>query len=78
MARFRLIPREEKFYTDFLALADQIVSAADVLNGMLATETPDWEAALKIHDIEHECDVLDVDDAIGCEARARAWECKLA
>jgi predicted phosphate transport protein (TIGR00153 family) len=56
VARFRLIPREEKFYTDFLALADQIVSAADVLNGMLATETPDWEAALQIHDIEHECD----------------------
>lgn len=53
---FRLIPREEKFYTDFLALSDQIVAAAAVLDGMLATETPDWEAALQIHDIEQQCD----------------------
>lgn len=58
MARFRLIPREEKFYTDFLALSDRIVAAAVVLDGMLATETPDWEAAFQIHDIEQECDVI--------------------
>ena len=56
MARFRLIPREEKFYTDFLALADQIVSAAGLLDGMLATDPPDWEAARQIQQIEHECD----------------------
>lgn len=56
MARFRLIPREEKFYTDFLALADHIVSAAGLLAEMLATETPDWEAARQIQQIEHECD----------------------
>lgn len=56
MARFRLIPREEKFYTDFLTLADQIVAAAVVLEGMLATDPPDWEAAGKIREIEHECD----------------------
>ena len=56
MARFRLIPREEKFYTDFLALADQIVKAAGVLDVMLATDPPDWEAAGQIQDIEHECD----------------------
>jgi hypothetical protein len=53
---FRLIPREEKFYTDFLALADQIVAAAVALDGMLATEIPDWEVALRIHDIENACD----------------------
>ena len=58
MARFRLIPREEKFYTDFLVLSDRIVAAAVVLDGMLATETPDWEAAFQIHDIEQECDVI--------------------
>ena len=56
MARFRLIPREEKFYTDFLALSDQIVAAAGLLDAMLATETPDWDAARRIHDIENECD----------------------
>ena len=56
MARFRLIPREEKFYTDFLALSDQIVSAAGLLDGMLATDPPDWEAARQIQQIEHECD----------------------
>lgn len=56
MARFRLIPREEKFYTDFLTLADHIVSAAGLLAEMLATETPDWEAARQIQQIEHECD----------------------
>lgn len=56
MARFRLIPREEKFYTDFLTLADHIVSAAGLLAEMLATETPDWEVARQIQQIEHECD----------------------
>ena len=56
MARFRLIPREEKFYTDFLALSDQIVAAAGLLDAMLATETPDWDTARRIHDIENECD----------------------
>jgi predicted phosphate transport protein (TIGR00153 family) len=56
VARFRLIPREEKFYTDFLTLADHIVSAAGLLAEMLATETPDWEVARQIQQIEHECD----------------------
>ena len=56
MARFRLIPREEKFYTEILTMADQIVAAAVVLEGMLATDPPDWEAAGQIKEIEHECD----------------------
>jgi predicted phosphate transport protein (TIGR00153 family) len=56
VARFRLIPREEKFYTDFLTLADHIVSAAGLLAEMLATETPDCEVARQIQQIEHECD----------------------
>jgi hypothetical protein len=54
--RFRLIPREEKFYTDFLTLSDHIVSAAGLLDGMLSKETPDWEAARQIQQLEHECD----------------------
>lgn len=56
MARFRLIPREEKFYTDFLALADQIVAAAALLDGMLAIDPPDIAVAAQIQTIEHECD----------------------
>ena len=58
MAAFRLIPREEKFFADFLALADQIVKAAAALESMMATDPPDWEAAHAIKAIEHECDTI--------------------
>ncbi|HEX7086724.1 MAG TPA: DUF47 family protein [Vicinamibacterales bacterium] len=56
MAAFRLIPREEKFYDDFLALADQIVKGATLLEEMLASDPPRWDAASAIKDVEHECD----------------------
>ncbi len=56
MAAFRLIPREEKFFTDFVALADEIVKASTLLEAMVATDPPDWEAAHGIKAIEHECD----------------------
>jgi predicted phosphate transport protein (TIGR00153 family) len=56
VARFRLIPREEKFYTDFLTLADHIVSAAGLLAEMVAPDPPDWEIARPIQQLEHECD----------------------
>lgn len=58
MARFRLIPREEKFYADFTALADQLVRAAAQLERMVASETPDWDAAQAIREIEHDCDTI--------------------
>ncbi len=58
MARFRLIPREEKFYADFIALADQLVTGAVELEKMVASETPDWEAAHTIQNIEHGCDTI--------------------
>ena len=54
--RFRLIPREEKFFADFVALADRIVSAATLLERMLSSDPPAWETALQIRQIEHECD----------------------
>ena len=54
--RFRLIPREEKFFTDFITLADRIVSAATLLERMLSSEPPAWDVALQIKQIEHECD----------------------
>ena len=60
MARFRLIPREEKFYDDFIALADQLVNGAAQLEQMVASDTPDLEAARAIQQIEHGCDTIAV------------------
>jgi predicted phosphate transport protein (TIGR00153 family) len=56
--RLRLIPKEEKFFHDFTALADRIVSGATLLERMLASDPPAWETALQIKQIEHECDAL--------------------
>jgi predicted phosphate transport protein (TIGR00153 family) len=56
--RFRLIPREEKFFADFTTLADRIVSGATLLERMLASEPPAWDTALQIKQIESECDTL--------------------
>jgi len=55
---FRLIPREEKFYTDFLALADELKNGARLLEQMLAPARPSWETADDIKAIEHKCDSL--------------------
>ena len=55
---FRLIPREEKFYTDFQALADELQRGAEILEGMLAPDHPLWEKADEIKEVEHKCDVL--------------------
>jgi hypothetical protein len=56
--RLRLIPKEEKFFHDFVALADRIVSGATLLERMLASEPPAWDTALQIKQIEQECDGL--------------------
>lgn len=58
LVRFRLIPREEKFFADFTALADRIVSGATLLERMLASDPPGWDTALQIKQIENECDAL--------------------
>src|SRR5882762_2580157 len=42
---FRLIPREEKFYGDFLALADELKRGAHLLEDMLRPERPVWDKA---------------------------------
>src|SRR6266478_736366 len=55
---FRLLPREEKFYTDFLALADELKRGARLLEEMLAPERPVWDKADEIKEIEHKCDFL--------------------
>ena len=58
VVRFRLIPREEKFFADFIALADRIVSGATLLERMLSSDPPTWDTALQIKQIENECDGL--------------------
>jgi len=55
---FRLIPREEKFFTDFQALADELRRGASLLEAMLAPEMPIWDKADEIKEVEHKCDVL--------------------
>jgi uncharacterized protein len=56
--RFRLIPREEKFYADFIALADELIVGARLLEEMLSTEPPKWESAVGIKEVEHRCDTI--------------------
>lgn len=55
---FRLIPREERFYDDFLALAEQIRRGATLLEDMLRPERPIWDKADEIKEVEHKCDFL--------------------
>jgi predicted phosphate transport protein (TIGR00153 family) len=58
VARFRLIPREEKFYDDFKMMADQIRAGARLLDQMLATDPPIADKAHEIKEVEHQCDFL--------------------
>jgi hypothetical protein len=58
MARFRLIPREEKFFEDFVAHADILRGGARLLEEMLAPDPPVWAKADLIKDAEHRCDQL--------------------
>jgi hypothetical protein len=55
---FRLIPREEKFFDDFQALAVELHRGAEALESMLTPDHPDWAKADEIKAIEHKCDVL--------------------
>ena len=55
---FRLLPREEKFYNDFQALADELMVGARLLEEMLAPERPVWDKADEIKEVKHKCDFL--------------------
>jgi predicted phosphate transport protein (TIGR00153 family) len=55
---FRLIPREEKFYTDFQALADELKRGSELLEQMVAADHPIWDKADEIKEVEHKCDFL--------------------
>ena len=56
--RFRLIPREEKFYEDFLAASDNLVAAAKLLDEMLSSDPPSVGKAAEIKELEHRNDYL--------------------
>ena len=56
--RFRLIPRETRFFDDFVAMAEQIRLGAGMLEEMLAPEKPIWDKADQIKEVEHKCDFL--------------------
>ena len=58
MAKFRLIPREEKFYQDFLAMAEHICEAARALEEMVSSNPPDAAKTERIKELEHRCDFL--------------------
>ena len=55
---FRLIPREESFYADFVAMADQLRIGARLLEEMLSTDPPHADKAHEIKEVEHKCDFL--------------------
>jgi uncharacterized protein len=55
---FRLIPREQRFFDDFVALAEEINRGAVLLEEMLAPERPLWDKADEIKRVEDNCDSL--------------------
>jgi len=55
---FRLIPKEERFYDDFVALAEEIRRGASLLEEMLAPDPAVWDKAEEIKEVEHKCDHL--------------------
>ena len=54
--RWRWIPREERFFSDFVELAGGLRSGAALLEEMLAPGHPVAEKAAAIKDVEHRCD----------------------
>ena len=56
MARFRLIPRDERFFEDFVGMAEELRGGARLLKQMLAVDPPDMSKADAIKDVEHVCD----------------------
>lgn len=56
MARFSLIPHDEKFFNEFVALSEQIRSGGRTLREMLAADPVDMTKQATIKDLEHVCD----------------------
>ncbi len=58
MARFSLIPKDGRFFDDFIQLAQEIRKAAVILEGMVADDVPRWDAADELKALEHQCDII--------------------
>jgi len=58
VARFSLIPKDGRFFDDFIQLAQEIRKAAVVLVDMLSGDAPRWAAADELKSLEHECDQI--------------------
>ena len=58
MVRFRLIPRDERFFTDFISLTGQIRVGAHSLKQMLSASPLATDQAQAIKDLEHQCDKM--------------------
>lgn len=58
MARFSLIPREEKFYDDFIAMTDHVRAGARLLSEMFSSDSPQHGKADEIKEVEHKGDFL--------------------
>ena len=56
--RWRLIPREERFFADFVSIANELCKGATLLEEMLAPDHPVREKAAAIKDVEHRCDQI--------------------
>ena len=55
---FRLIPREEKFYSDFGSLADELLVGSRMLEEMVAPDKPIYDKSDEIEEVEHKCDFI--------------------
>src|ERR1043165_7050491 len=56
--RFSFFPRDEQFFELFNKMADELRSAAQLLEEMLSSSPPDQQKAKLIKDAEHRCDAL--------------------
>jgi uncharacterized protein len=53
---FSLVPKEERFFEEFIGLSEQIRSGARLLKSMLAGSAPDMAQVAAIKEVEHACD----------------------
>ena len=51
-----LVPKEERFFSEFISLTEQIRSGARLLKQMLAGSAPDMAQVAAIKEVEHACD----------------------
>jgi uncharacterized protein len=56
MARLNFLPRQGRFFEDFVQLSGELRKGAHALKEMIAGSQPDMQKADVIHDIEHICD----------------------